>query len=287
MSIQRANPWFQGRGEVFVCGKPLSLLGSTSYFVLSDPVWHIATTNNAFNRIHVTNKLICGATNALLSVGGGAGYVVIGTVGHPGGGTLDLNGYDQEILGSIPYNWTPTEDYPYVGLVKSERPAKLRMTGTVDNGLLPWRFDGPVSFEQAGSGTSTFICWKSPSTGTLAVSAGRAELRAGAGWTNVTDVVITGGTLAVRADSADCAFGPRSGRTKAVLSVTGSGRIEIGEGATVTVREFICEGVDAGTGFFGGPDCRDPRVPASRRIPQIAGEGVLNVRGYGMAITIR
>ena len=287
ISSAGSNPWFGGANtsEAYVEEKPLDTSKATSYFSLGSAVWHLASTNNVFSRIHFSNMLVCGATNALYSATSD-GRVVLGAPSSASGATLDLNGYDQDIRSTSAYQCTPTEDYEKVGTVTSGVPAVVRMVNKNDNGYVPWRFVGAASFEQAGSGTNRLFVASSSTVGSLGVSDGRLELLKNASWPNVSSVFVSGGRLYVRDDVANTAFGPRAGRGKAKLSISGAGVLEIA-GGTVTVREFAIDGTDAGAGLYGSPDCTDPRVPASHRIPQLAGAGVLNVRGDGLMMILR
>lgn len=287
ISSAGSNPWFGGGldGEVYVEEKPLDTSKATSYFSLGSAVWHLASTNNVFSRIHFSNLLVCGATNALYSATSD-GRVVLGAPSSASGATLDLNGYDQDIRSTSAYQCTPTEDYEKVGTVTSGVPAVIRMVNKNDNGYVPWRFVGAASFEQAGSGTNRLFVAASPTVGSLGVSDGRLELLKNASWPNVSSVFVSGGRLYVREDVANTAFGSRFGRSKAKLSISGTGVLEIA-GGMVTVREFAIDGTDADAGLYGSLDCTDPRVPASHRIPQLAGAGLLNVKGCGLMTIVR
>ena len=278
-----------GTGVVWLSDKPFAV-HPAEYIYLGSSTWHFSSTNNEFNCIQVASRLVCEATNTLTAASDN-GSIVLGSIGHVGGGTLDLNGFDQDLKASRAYSVVPTEECTEVGIVTSAVPAVLRFVtpwayNQTANNLLPWRFCGQASLEQAGASTNVLIRQLSPSTGTLKVSQGRLELRAGAGWTNASTVAISGGTLYVRSDSAAQAFGPRVGKSQAKLSISGAGVLEIG-GGTATVRELTIEGEDAGTGMFGSLDCTDPCVPAAHRIPQLAGPGLLWVKGYGTMLIVR
>ncbi|MBQ2629271.1 MAG: hypothetical protein IJG13_06295 [Kiritimatiellae bacterium] len=284
--------WFGGSGtqEIRLEDNPIRVWPS-EYLMLGSSTWHFHATGNIFNRINIASRLVCEATNVITAVGDN-GHVVLGGPRSVGGGTLDLNGYDQDILACRGYETEVTEDCRQVGIVASESPAVLRLcspipTNTRQNDYLPWRFTGLASFEHASVQTNVFINELSPSAGYLKVTAGRLELRKGAGWTNVNEVAISGGTLYVRSDSMTCAFGNRLGRSHAAMTIGTGGILDLGAGQA-TVLSLAVGGVDMPIGYYGSPTCADSRVLPNHRLSCISGDGVLRVRGIpGLHMIIR
>ena len=110
-------------------------------------------------------------------------------------------------------------------------------------------------------------------------------LKWGAGFTNVEDVVVSGGRLLVAADSVANAFG-KGKVTKANVAISGNGVLEL-ESGLAHAASLTVDGVAKGSGFYGASACADPRVPAANRLSCMAGEGVLRVGKIGAMMVIR
>ena len=147
-------------------------------------------------------------------------------------GSLDLNGFDQE----IPYITFITGQtagkktfYP----VKSDTPATLRfLQSGADELVGALKFMGQASFEYAGQGKYTFRNIVSTSKGTLTVSSGTVELADGAGWTG--DINVTGGKLILSSFY--------SAGADTTITVSGDGELNIPEGCKIPARRLVAGG---------------------------------------------
>jgi len=287
------NVYFTGKGGAYssatVTGKPLDMQGVANYVVFTDGTWHFDVAGTTYKQINIGGKIVCGAAEVLKS-NAGLGYFSLGLPGHWGGGCLDLNGYDQTLTTIFNNSASPTKGSTEYGTVTSETAAVLKNSRSDGSGAqtaMPYVFSGLAGFEQAGTRTNVFVNALSDTAGTLKVTNGGLVLKWGAGWTNVSEVVVSGGTLYVNADSADMAFGPARGRSSASLSISGAGRLALEEGGLSAVQNFFVDGTKRDTGFYGSKECTDGRVPAVHKIAQIAGGGVLYVRNRGTILSFK
>ena len=273
------NYWFNGGGEVYVREVPIDVHVSTAYFVTGSMTLHLCEPNNVIPNLHVSSTVICETTNVLSATS----KLALGSPGSANtGGTFDLNGYDQDVCATKPYNTTVSEATTGSGTVKSAAPAVLRITGlAASDTYIPWKFTGQASFEHAASGTFRLLRAVSDSTGSLTVSDGRVELLHGAAWSNATAVNVTGGTLFVSDESAACAFGPAAGASKAAMMIADGGTLELAAGGMASVKSLSVDGNSLSAGYYGSKTCTDVRVPPANRLDCITGGGVLYNRGIG------
>jgi hypothetical protein len=123
----------------------------------------------------------------------------------------------------------------------------------------------------------------STSTGNIAVERGTLEFRSGASWTNVSEVVVSGGRLDIKADSGVTSR-PVFGRD-ADLLLSGDGVISLPDGATVWVKHLYVDGVLQPKGAYRYDTIQDAAVKAHFD-PEST--GTLIVRGDGgFSLTIR
>ena len=272
---------FTGTKEsnLFVRDRPMSF-SSTAYLLMNPARLHLGVTGNVFNYLGVGGRMTCEAKDVLYSNGNG-GNVYFGCYYSYGWGVIDLNGFDQDVRQIVRYN---NSDHPLdvtpktanFGTVTSERPAMLRLVKPA--GLVPeypLRLEGRVGYEQAGGATNQIVNQLSSTVGPLKVSAGALILKWGAGFTNVQEVAVANGRLIVAADSAARALGPAAGRSVAALLVGADGVVEVESGGEVTVDALQRGPHRYRPGVYGAAD--NPSVPASNRLPFLAGGGTVRV----------
>lgn len=266
---------------------------SGAYFIISSSLTaHLTGEATAYWKyLAVQGRLICEAENALWASGNGTVY--FGSYYAFGNGIVDLNGYDQTIRRLERYGVSssrpgPTQKTSEYGTVTSATPADfiLGQSAGVPATPYPLRVAGQASLVQAGGATNTIVNQKSPTAGSLRVTAGKLLLEWGAGFTNVTSVVVSGGCLEIAEDSARTAFGPSAGRSNADLSISGTGVLKL-DGGTVRAKSLTVNGVAMEDGFYGSATCTDKRVPAANRLACIEGEGVIRTGKFGLAAIVR
>ena len=189
-------------------------------------------------------------------------------------GTVDLEGHENKV-GRIVCNWTPSAKPTRIGKTLGAS-GTLEVVGATGSNLAI-NFQGGTSYRHSGTSTNVFWNAVSTSTGRLEVVNGKVTFRNGAGWSAVKNVTISGtGVIGVQATSADVAFGPEAGRSRATLEFPdGTGTLEI-ESGTVTVRKLMIGGLYWGPGAYGASD-----LPG-----RISGGGSLRVLSGGGSILV-
>ena len=284
--------------ELYITNAPIkmSASGSSAYVVLrSNITTHLGATGGNWSYLASGMLLVCEAEDALYSAGNAYGCVQpsIDIYGYDRG-TIDLNGFDQRVKRLARYGIGAS--HPAVtktsalvtppGTIRSAKPALFRIVrATGVEGPYPVVFAGQAGLEQAGGATNQIVRRLSSTVGPLKVSAGELVLKWGAGFTNVEDVVVSGGRLLVAADSVANAFG-KGKVTKANVAISGNGVLEL-ESGLAYAASLTVDGVARGSGFYGAAACADPRVPAANRLSCMAGGGVLRVGKIGTLMAIR
>ena len=298
----KGSPVFQSpaNAELYITNAPIKMSASSSsaYVVLwSNLTTHLGATGGNWSYLASGKLLVCEAEDALYSAGTGnaAGCVQTSSdIYSYERGTIDLNGFDQRVQRLARYlinashpavtKTSALSDVP--GTIRSAKPALFRImraTGVEDP--YPVVFAEKAGLEQAGGATNQIVRRLSSTVGPLKVSAGELVLKWGAGFTNVEDVVVSGGRLLVAADSVANAFGVGK-VTKANVAISGDGVLEL-ESGLAYAASLTVDGVAKGCGFYGASACADPRVPAANRLSCMAGEGVLRVGKIGTMMVIR
>ena len=278
-----------GKSNLYVEDTPICVYHD--YLLLSAVHVHLNVAGNNWKYLGNAALVTCGVENAYDGGTASEGSVYFGTYYDWGYGTVDLGGLDQNVRMLERYGSSWKEDIKQTttqfGTVTSETPAMfriLRSKGTEYR--YPLRVCGLAGLEQAGGATNRLVIQKSPTAGQLKVTAGKLLLEWGAGFTNVTSVVVSGGCLEIAEDSAATAFGPRTGKSSADLSISGDGVLQL-DGGRVTVKSLTVDGVAKEDGFYGSLTCTDPRVPAANRLACIEGEGVVKTGKFGLSVIVR
>ena len=284
--------------ELYITNAPIkmSASGSSAYVVLrSNITTHLGATGGNWSYLASGMLLVCEAEDALYSAGNAYGCVQPSSdIYSYDGGTIDLNGFDQRVQRLARYGIGAS--HPAVtktsalvtppGTIRSAKPALFRIVrATGVEGPYPVVFADKAGLEQAGGATNQIVRRLSSTVGPLKVSAGELVLKWGAGFTNVEDVVVSGGRLLVAADSVANAFG-KGKVTKANVAISGNGVLEL-ESGLAYAASLTVDGVARGSGFYGAAACADPRVPAANRLSCMAGGGVLRVGKIGTLMAIR
>ena len=272
-------------GNNWIEGKPIRL---TKTFEQDYPtVLNIAVTNNYWELLHPLKATIRCHCDYALAVGR---PICFGTVNSAFYATpmaaIDLNGYNQSVSRIYP-SWTGYETTGNLnwasvyGLVKSETPASLEMTGT-ETTIFPIKFEGAAGLHMNGTGSFTFTNKLSNTTGELKVSQGTVRFAKDSGWTATTNIVLAGGMLAVDEGAGAKAFGPQQDKSDALLTVISTNapalRIAEGEQPTVNMLMVVEEGgkeVWKNPGVYGGPEAC---LSDYYTLGWISGAGTLRVR---------
>ena len=196
--------------------------------------------------------------------------------------TIDLNGYDQSI--SRLYRGWQFTTYPdmYVNLT-STTPALLEMTtDTVYEDLIALKVTGAAGIKFNMAGSYTFTNVTASTVGTLEVDRGTVRFAEGSGWTAVTNIVLSGGTLAVAAGAGAKAFGSAQDTSDALLTVVATNSptlsIAAGERPSVNMLMVVEENgkeVWKNPGVYGGPEAG---LSDYYTLGWISGAGTLRVR---------
>ena len=203
------------------------------------------------------------------------------------GTALDMNGYDQSIS-RIYAGWT-VKSYPEIyTTVRSAAPAMLEIaTDTVYNDVLPLKVTGAAGIKFNAAGSLTFTNFTASTTGTLEVARGTMRFAAGSGWIATTNVVLSGGTLAVAPGAGANAFGSAQGQSAAWMTYS-DGTLEVASGEEATVCALA---VPKGNGHFrylapgvyGGSSAG---LDSAHTLDWMSGGGTLRVLRSGDAGTI-
>ncbi len=199
---------------------------------------HLSAQNNTWGALALINgiKVICENEN-VLAESGDVGFF------YNYSGSLDLNGYSQVVNDAYCANSEGTSYSSSAGdskmIVKSEKPATLKLTGSGSYNAFNLNFQGEASLHYAGTGKLAMTNTASTTVGSLTVSSGEVALLKGATWANCTNVIISGtGKLTLDSDVA----GATPFSTDGTLTVSDTGKIEIPEGKTLTVKYLWRDG---------------------------------------------
>ena len=186
-------------------------------------------------------------------------------------GSLDLDGHNQTL--DLIHGESGAK-------VTSASPATLTVNSTGAGNALHGgtarvdkaAYEGQVSLVKKGTYQHTFA-GVSTTTGSVEVAGGTATIDATGKWPNVTDVVLTGGTLAL--GNAE-AIG-----TNAVWRVT-SGTASLAFAGTNSCAKLYVNGVRKSGGVYGPAGSG-----AQREVPWLSGTGFLQVAEHGLVLFIR
>ena len=188
-------------------------------------------------------------------------FKVRAAFGSYGDGTLELNGFNQQVGAMTGTNGATDQSKASV-VVNSETPAELLLSNALSASTAnrcAADFTGAVSLRYAGTCKQYFGQGPNATTGDLTVESGRLEFTYGAAWGG-TNVVVSGGTLAIAASASTnkvTGAGTFFNR-KALLQVSGTGVVDIAAGRTETVKCYSIDGEwqPAGTYTLGSGTLR-------------------------------
>jgi len=245
----------------------------TPYNVLFDDGGHydISAIGNEWSYAIVNASYTsCLGDDVLCSTGG----LVFGTDTsssrgwYPGGtrciGILDLKGHSQTVTYISTRGSKAAGDAPHqFGVVTSTVPATLSVAGSELCNDVRVRFAGAVSLEYCGTGRLSLSNEISRTAGTLSVQSGEVRIDAGAGWSGSGAKVEIGGAglLTIAAAGAPTAFG--GDRSAVNLSIGESGKIDVLDGATVTVGRLCLNGEYVPGGTYSGANGSGDKTYAS------------------------
>jgi autotransporter-associated beta strand protein len=204
------HPAQTGPARIVVTNTPTShydFAGDTAGVVLYTPLTEfvLAVTNCLPGRLNVLQKKYftvsggwarCAVTNAL-KCEATLGPVLRMTPSSDGTGVFDLDGYDQEV-------WRVEGGYnaSQKTVVKSADPAVMSVVGSIGTYVTDQEtncgadFQGLVTLRRAGSGTTT-LRGISSTAGRLVVESGKVEFAGVGAMTNLSEVAVSGGELAI------------------------------------------------------------------------------------------
>ncbi len=204
------HPAQTGPARIVVTNTPTShydFAGDTAGVVLYTPLTEfvLAVTNCLPGRLNVLQKKYftvsggwarCAVTNAL-QCEATLGPVLRMTPSSDGTGVFDLDGYDQEV-------WRVEGGYnaSQKTVVKSADPAVMSVVGSIGTYVTDQEtncgadFQGLVTLRRAGSGTTT-LRGISSTAGRLVVESGKVEFAGVGAMTNLSEVAVSGGELAI------------------------------------------------------------------------------------------
>ena len=269
--IHGPNEWIEGLG--------INL--SSNFSIDWGGELHISAPTNNWTALHAyKNSVVCHGTNVLAkgkAVRMGATGVYLSNASK-----LDLNGFDQSI-GRFHMGWTPAEYPTYYTSIASAAPAMLEIaTDTVNNDIVPLKVTGAAGLKFNAAGSITFTNFTSATTGTLEVDRGTVRFAAGSGWIATTNIVLSGGTLAVAPGAGATAFGSAQDTSDALLTVveTNAPTLSIAAGERPTVNMLMVVGENGketwkNPGVYGGPEAG---LSDYYTLGWISGTGTLRVR---------
>lgn len=191
------------------------------------------------------------------------------------GGSLDMNGNDQEIGTLTAYTSTGY----YTG-IKSTTPATLTVNH-VKNSILPpggnYFFDGDlegaVRFVKQGSATLLFRNRTWTTTGDIVVKAGTLEVDALGSFTATPNVRVEGGTLKLGNGSAL--------PDAAAVKISAGATLDLAAGITETVDRLYLDGAPQSSGTWGATGSGATHIDDTH----FSGTGVLNVLSAPVSAT--
>jgi hypothetical protein len=269
--IHGPNEWIEGLG--------INL--SSNFSIDWGGELHISAPTNNWTALHAyKNSVVCHGTNVLAKgkpVRMGATGVYLSNASK-----LDLNGFDQSI-GRFYMGWTPAEYPTYYTSIASAAPAMLEIaTDTANNDIVQVRVTGAAGLKFNAAGSITFTNQTSSTLGTLEVARGTVRFAEGSGWTAVTNIVLSGGTLAVGEGAGAKAFGSAQDMSDALLTVvsTNAPTLSIAENERPTVNMLMVveengKEVWKNPGVYGGPEAC---LSDYYTLGWISGAGTLRVR---------
>ncbi len=268
--IHGPNEWIEGLG--------INL--SSNFSIDWGGELHISAPTNNWTALNAyKNSVVCHGTNVLAKgkpVRMGATGVYLSNASK-----LDLNGFDQSI-GRFYMGWTPASYPDNYTSIASAAPAMLEIaTDTANNDIVQVRVTGAAGLKFNAAGSITFTNQTSSTLGTLEVARGTVRFAKDSGWTAVTNIVLSGGTLAVGAGAGAKVFGSAQNKSDAIMTVVSTNSptlsIAAGEQATVSMLSIVeADGSihEKNPGIYGGPAAG---LSANQTLNWISDSGTLRV----------
>jgi autotransporter-associated beta strand protein len=269
----RSNtPWLQTNNGRVTRFENLPLdLGGSGISADNGGTFHVCTTGNVWSTVGLYSAtFLCGAAGALPT----NSSVVFGTSSYTQRGTLDLNGYDQQVkcFYHNAYSGTPTVTNMQI---RSAAPATLTVQGDTAARSFVGCFTNQAALTYrcaAGSLTFTGLNARSWTAGALTVDAGTVAFRNGAAWRGSTNVTVTAGTLCVEGGAGDTFGGPDTAVNQTRLHLTSAATVDLAEGVEEWVNAGTLDGANLPVGTYGSA-----ASAASTKSPLFTGTGLLHV----------
>jgi len=217
--------------------KPVNVGTDTLYLETSGGTTVIGVSGNTWGATRILNNVctlrldVADALPAATSLQ--LGYDLLGSRAC----TLNLNGFDQTV-GQL-FNYTKSMG---IHTVTTPTPATLTVNQSSTT-LYGGQLDGALSLTKTGIGTLILSNSLSSTTGSITVTNGTLVAVMPKSLGNSTNITVSGGTLELRTSSciADTAS----------LSITNTGRVNIGAGLVETVNTLFLGGVQRASGTWG------------------------------------
>ena len=269
---------YKGNGNVVFRGRE-TLGGSTCTMYLDDNVtidFHAAnnTLSTIFWMSFTKGCIRCHVPYAIKASGATDGKGQ--RVNMSSSAVLDLGGCDQSLDGlASNKGGTITSDDPaflhwvaknlYNDTNDPDSAKANRTNNVVFAGAAGLSYDGPQTNRLGGVSTTT---------GTLKVTDGKLIVLPQASWANSTNVVVSGGVLAIENTAAF----PES----FILNISGDGKVDLNFDGMLKCTDLFINGTRMGGGDYGSSDS-----PAQYKRPIFSGSGVLRVKTNGFCLLIR
>ncbi len=269
---------YKGNGNVVFRGRE-TLSGSSCTMYVDDNVtidFHAAnnTLSTIFWMSFTKGCIQCHVPYAIKASGATDGKGQ--RVNMSASAVLDLGGCDQSLDGlASNKGGTITSDEPaflhwvaknlYNDSNDPDAAKANRTNNVVFAGAAGLSYDGPQTNRLGGVSTTT---------GTLKVTDGKLIVLPQASWVNSTNVVISGGVLAIE----NAAAFPES----FILNISGDGKVDLDFDGMLKCTDLFINGTRMGGGDYGSSDS-----PAQYKRPIFSGSGVLRVKTNGFCLLIR
>ncbi|MGN0847727.1 MAG: hypothetical protein ACI4RA_10145 [Kiritimatiellia bacterium] len=269
LRVPGTGNWIEGDWGFSTKGTVAFDYGTTVNLAATNNVWGLLNIYKNTVKLHGTNTLAVGCPVRL----GNAADAY-----RSNSAVLDLNGFDQSVS-ELSVGFYTSQMVDFHATVTSAEPAMLEIAQeTSSRALTTIQFTGAAGLRFDAPGAIAFTNFTSATTGTLEVRRGTVEFGAGAGWVNVTNVVIGAeGTLAVGEGAGARAFGPERGRSAADVSLAPGGVFRIAAGETATVHS-VTRVVDGKSLYCAPGSYGAAGTPGvTRPVDWVQGGGVLQV----------
>ena len=275
-------PWMQTSGGYVMRFEQQPLvLGTQGISVDNGGTFNVCTLSNSWQSFTLFGgTFLCGAksvipTNSFVSFGGG--WVQ--------SGTLDLNGFDQQVT-LLTFNGSSSGGATNMA-VKSTTPATLTLQGDASVKPFVGYFSGKASLRHRNTGTLAFTDLSSVSTtaGDLRIEAGTVAFRTGATWKGSTNITVTAGILSVEGGNGTTFGGNSASLNITRLHLTSASTVNLAAGITEYVRAATLNGAHLPVGSYGSPTSA-----AQNKSTRFTGTGILYVlrsEALGSLISVR